>query len=583
MTKPKPGRACRRGASHSDARTTPSRTSVAYFSMEIGLRSDMPTYSGGLGILAGDTIRAAADLAVPMVAVTLLTRRGYFHQKLDDQGNQIETPEAWNVADRLKPLKARASVVIEKRRVEIRAWQYDAVGVTGAVVPVIYLDTDLAGNDKQDRQISQYLYGGDSRYRLYQEYVLGVGGVRILRALGYDQINRFHMNEGHAAFLVVELLDEEMGKARGGRIKPQHIEAVKSKCVFTTHTPVPAGHDKFPMGMVRTILGKHPVWNLQERSDGDMLNMTHLALSFSSYVNGVSKKHGEVSQAMFPSHRIDSITNGVHAGTWVAPLFQKLLDRYTPGWRKDNLALRYAMCIPPREIWDAHVKCKARLIDYVAKHLKVKLGPKAFAIGFGRRATGYKRADLIFRDLNRLKQIASSAGAFQIIYAGKSHPQDQPGKQLIRRVFEAARQLGRKVRVVYLPNYDIDLAKILIPGVDVWLNNPQLPHEASGTSGMKAALNGVPSLSILDGWWIEGCVENLTGWAIEGKARRGAKDTSAQGAEALYDKLQRVVLPMFYSNREQYIRIMLAALALNGSVFNTQRMVQEYVVKAYKR
>ncbi|HNS19002.1 MAG TPA: alpha-glucan family phosphorylase [Sedimentisphaerales bacterium] len=583
MTKPKPGRACRRGASHSDARTTPSRTSVAYFSMEIGLRSDMPTYSGGLGILAGDTIRAAADLAVPMVAVTLLTRRGYFHQKLDDQGNQIETPEAWNVADRLKPLKARASVVIEKRRVEIRAWQYDAVGVTGAVVPVIYLDTDLAGNDKQDRQISQYLYGGDSRYRLYQEYVLGVGGVRILRALGYDQINRFHMNEGHAAFLVVELLDEEMGKARGGRIKPQHIEAVKSKCVFTTHTPVPAGHDKFPMGMVRTILGKHPVWNLQERSDGDMLNMTHLALSFSSYVNGVSKKHGEVSQAMFPSHRIDSITNGVHAGTWVAPLFQKLLDRYTPGWRKDNLALRYAMCIPPREIWDAHVKCKARLIDYVAKHLKVKLDPKAFTIGFGRRATGYKRADLIFRDLNRLKQIASSAGAFQIIYAGKSHPQDQPGKQLIRRVFEAARQLGRKVRVVYLPNYDIDLAKILIPGVDVWLNNPQLPHEASGTSGMKAALNGVPSLSILDGWWIEGCVENLTGWAIEGKARRGAKDTSAQDAEALYDKLQRVVLPMFYSNREQYIRIMLAALALNGSVFNTQRMVQEYVVKAYKR
>ncbi|MBP7052114.1 MAG: alpha-glucan family phosphorylase [Phycisphaerae bacterium] len=583
MTKPKPGRACRRGASHSDARTTPSGTSVAYFSMEIGLRSDIPTYSGGLGILAGDTIRAAADLAVPMVAVTLLTRRGYFHQKLDDQGNQIETPEAWNVADRLKPLKARASVVIEKRRVQIRAWQYDAVGVTGAVVPVIYLDTDLAGNDKQDRQISQYLYGGDSRYRLYQEYVLGVGGVRILRAIGYDRINRFHMNEGHAAFLVVELLDEEMGKARGGRIKPQHIEAVKSKCVFTTHTPVPAGHDKFSMGMVRTILGKHPVWNLQERSDGDTLNMTHLALSFSSYVNGVSKKHGEVSQAMFPSHRIDSITNGVHAGTWVAPLFQKLLDRYTPGWRKDNLALRYAMCIPPKEIWDAHLKCKARLIDYVAKHLKVKLDLKAFTIGFGRRATGYKRADLIFRDLNRLKQIASSAGAFQIVYAGKSHPQDQPGKQLIRRVFEAARQLGRKVRVVYLPNYDIDLAKILIPGVDVWLNNPQLPHEASGTSGMKAALNGVPSLSILDGWWIEGCVENLTGWAIEGKARRGAKDTSAQDADALYDKLQRVVLPMFYKNREQYIGIMLAALALNGSFFNTQRMVQEYVVKAYKR
>jgi starch phosphorylase len=582
MTKQQPGRLRKYSALRRKARTAP-QTSVAYFSMEIGLRTDIPTYSGGLGILAGDTIRSAADLAVPMVAVTLLTRKGYFHQKLDAQGNQIETPEAWSVAGRLKPLNARVSVVIEKRRVQIRAWRYDVVGVTGAVVPVIYLDTDLAGNDKQDRQISQYLYGGDSRYRLCQEYVLGVGGVRMLRALGYDRINRFHMNEGHAAFLVVELLDEEMGKARGGRVKPQHLEAVKSKCVFTTHTPVPAGHDKFSMDMVRKTLGKHPVWAIQQKSDGDTLNMTHLALSFSSYVNGVSKKHGEVSQAMFRSYRIDSITNGVHAATWVAPLFQKLLDRYTPGWRKDNLGLRYAMSIPSKEIWDAHVKCKAKLIDYVAKHLKVKLDPKVFTIGFGRRATGYKRADLIFRDLNRLKQIASSVGAIQIIYAGKSHPQDQPGKQLIRRVFEAAQELGRKVRVVYLPNYDIDLARIMIPGVDVWLNNPQLPHEASGTSGMKAALNGVPSLSILDGWWIEGCVENLTGWAIEGKARKGAKDTSAQDAEALYDKLQKVVLPMFYKDREQYIRIMLSALALNGSFFNTQRMVQEYLLKAYKR
>ncbi|MEN6577164.1 MAG: alpha-glucan family phosphorylase [Phycisphaerales bacterium] len=538
-----------------------------------------------MGILAGDTIRSAADLAVPMVAVTLLPRKGYFHQTLDAQGNQTETPEAWHVGERLKPLTPRVSVIIEKREVRIRAWRYDALGVTGATVPVIYLDTDMADNDKQDRQLTQYLYGGDSRYRLCQEYVLGVGGVRMLRALGYMALSRFHMNEGHAAFLVVELLDEERGATGGGKIKPQHIEAVRSKCVFTTHTPVPAGHDKFSMDMVRTVLGKHPAWNLQEQlnGDGDTLNMTHLALNFSNYVNGVSKKHGQVSQAMFSSYRIDAITNGVHAAMWVAPPFQRLLDRYIPGWRADNLSLRYAMSIPAKEIWDAHAKCKARLVDYVARHLKVKLDPKAFTIGFGRRATAYKRADLVFRDLDRLKKIASSAGSFQIIYAGKAHPQDFPGKDLIRKVFAAGEQLGRKVRVVYLPNYDIDVAKILIPGVDVWLNTPQLPHEASGTSGMKAALNAVPSLSILDGWWIEGCVENLTGWAIQGKARKNAKDTSAQDAEALYEKLQNVVLPMFYGDREQYICIMLSALALNGSFFNTQRMVQEYLLKAYKR
>lgn len=584
MTKQQPGRT-RRSGSRRNTRTISPKASIAYFSMEIGLQADIPTYSGGLGILAGDTIRSAADLAVPMVAVTLLPRKGYFHQNLDAQGRQTETPELWNVGKRLKPLAPRVSVVIEKRQVRIRAWRYDAVGVTGATVPVIYLDTDVAGNDKQDRQLTQYLYGGDSRYRLCQEYVLGVGGVRMLRALGYTAIDRFHMNEGHAAFLVVELLDEERGTTGAARIKPSHIEAVRSKCVFTTHTPVPAGHDKFSMDLVRKILGKHPAWSLHEQldGDGDTLNMTHLALNFSNYVNGVSKKHGEVSQAMFSSYRIDAITNGVHAAMWVAPPFQKLLDRYIPSWRADNLSLRYAMSIPTKEIGQAHATCKARLVDYVAKHLKVKLDPKAFTIGFGRRATAYKRADLIFRDIERLKKIASNVGAFQIVYAGKAHPQDFPGKELIQKVFEAGEQLGRKVRVVYLPNYDIDVAKILIPGVDVWLNTPQLPHEASGTSGMKAALNAVPSLSILDGWWIEGCVENLTGWAIQGKGRKNAKDTSAQDAEALYEKLQNVVLPMFYKDRERYTRIMLSALALNGSFFNTQRMVQEYLLKAYKR
>jgi starch phosphorylase len=554
--------------------------------MEIGLRSDMPTYSGGLGILAGDTVQTAADMEVPMVAVTMLAHKGYFHQALDASGNQIETPDTWNVAASLRELEARITVVIEKREVQVRAWQYDVVGMTGSVVPVLFLDTDLPANDARDRDLSHYLYGGDKRYRLCQEYVLGVGGVRLLRTLGYERIDRFHMNEGHAAFLVLQLLDEELAQAGARKIKPEHLESVRRKCVFTTHTPVAAGHDKFAMDLVRKVIGRHRVWELQGEwtGDGDTLNMTHLALNFSHYVNGVSKQHGRTSQEMFNEYRIEAITNGVHAATWISGPFRKLLDRYIPAWRADNFSIRYALSIPPQEVRDAHTKCKEKLIRHIAREHKIKLDPEVFTIGFGRRATAYKRADLIFRDLDRLRRIASRVGPFQIVFGGKAHPQDGPGKELIRHIFDAAGKLEPKVRIVYLPNYDIDVAKVMIPGVDLWLNTPQPPHEASGTSGMKAALNGVPSLSILDGWWIEGWVENLTGWAIQGngKTRKGRKaDTSAQDALSLYEKLETVVVPMFYNDREQYLRIMLHALALNGSFFNTQRMLQEYLLKAY--
>jgi starch phosphorylase len=565
--------------------TPPGRRAIAYFSMEIGLQSDMPTYSGGLGILAGDTVRTAADMEVPMVAVTLLPRKGYFRQEIDASGRQMEKPDLWKVAERLRQLDARVTVVLEKREVTVRAWQYDVVGETGFTVPVLFLDTALPVNDPHDRDLSDYLYGGDQRYRLCQEYVLGVGGVRMLRTLGYEHIDRFHMNEGHAAFLVLQLLDEELNRTGGRQIKPQHIESVRRQCVFTTHTPVAAGHDKFPMDMVRKIIGRHRVWEIQKElsGGGDTLNMTYLALNFSHYVNGVSKQHGRVSQAMFGAHRIDAITNGVHAATWTAPPFRRLLDRYIPAWRADNLSIRYALSVPPAEVWEAHTQCKSRLIRCLARQQRVKLDPEVFTIGFGRRATAYKRADLILQDLNRLKHIAAQAGPFQLVFAGKAHPQDDPGKRLIQRVFEAGKQLGPRVRIVYLPNYDIDVAKVMIPGVDLWLNTPQPPHEASGTSGMKAALNGVPSLSILDGWWIEGCVENLTGWAIGRLKGPGSrkKDTAVQDAAALYDKLENVVLPMFYRDRPQYLRIMLFALALNGSFFNTQRMLQEYLLKAY--
>lgn len=562
------------------------RTSIAYFSMEIGLQSDMPTYSGGLGILAGDTIRTAADMEVPMVAVTLLPRKGYFRQTIDAKGNQVETPERWNMAGCLKKLSARITVTLDKREVAVRAWRYNAVGITGFTVPVLFLDTDLLENDKRDRELSHYLYGGDNRYRLCQEYVLGVGGVRMLRVLGYEHIDRFHMNEGHAAFLILQLFDEELSRTGGRRITPQHIENVRNRCVFTTHTPVPAGHDKFPMDMVRRIVGRHRIWDIQKELTGDRetLNMTYLALNFSRYINGVSKQHGRVSQEMFNAYRIDAITNGVHAATWTSEPFRKLLDRYIPAWRTDNLSIRYALSIPPEKVWEAHARCKSQLIGYIRREHKVRLDPSAFTIGFGRRATAYKRAGLILHDLDRLRDIASKAGPFQIVYAGKAHPQDEPGKALIRQVSEAADKLRPAVPIVYLPDYDIDVAKVMIPGVDVWLNTPEPPHEASGTSGMKAALNGVPSLSILDGWWIEGCVEGLTGWAIAGKRRKGRKtDASAADANALYETLENKILPMFYKDRSQYVRVMLFALALNGSFFNTQRMLQEYLLKAYMR
>jgi starch phosphorylase len=556
--------------------------------MEIGLEPDMPTYSGGLGILAGDTIRSAADMEVPMVAVTLLPRRGYFRQTLDEAGDQMERPERWNVAGRLKRLKASVALPLKGREVTIRAWQYDAVGVTGATVPVLFLDTDLPVNAPEDRELSWHLYGGDACYRLCQEYVLGVGGVRMLRALGYRQLDRFHMNEGHAAFLTLELLDEQLGHKDGKKLKAAQLKAVRDQCVFTTHTPVAAGHDKFPMPMVREVIGRHPVWSLRKEicDAPDTLNMTYLALKFSRYINGVSAQHGQTSREMFGGYRIDAITNGVHAATWAAPPFQRLLDRHIPAWRTDNSSLRYALTVPEEQVWAAHTHCKARLIRHINKTQDTVFDPAVFTIGFARRATAYKRADLVLHSVSRLKKIAATAGALQIVFAGKAHPRDEPGKALIRQIFKAGRRLAPEVRIVYLPNYDIALAKVLIPGVDLWLNTPQPPHEASGTSGMKAALNAVPSLSILDGWWTEGCVESLTGWAIDkrGKQRKSSKSASAAThAKTLYDKLEKVILPMYYRDRSGYVRVMTAALALNGSFFNTQRMVREYLLKAYMR
>jgi starch phosphorylase len=555
---------------------------VAYFSMDLGLESGIPTYSGGLGVLAGDTLRAAADLALPMVAVSLVHRAGYVRQELDEHGNQIDVPGPWRPEERLEPVGPNVSISLGGRRVELRAWQYRVRGRGGFEVPALLLDADVASNDPADRRLTDHLYGGDSRYRLSQEAILGIGGVRMLRALRLPEPRAYHMNEGHAALLALALLDEQVGERDPRELGQTEVDAVRRRCVFTTHTPVGAGHDQFDWDLAQELLGEQYVSFLRDRgyAGEGALNMTQLALSFSRYVNGVSVRHGEVSRGMFPGHAIRAITNGVHAGTWTAAPFQDLFDRHIPEWRDDNLQLRHAVRIPLKELKVAHDEAKATLIREVAARTGVQLDPDVFTIGFARRSTGYKRPDLVFQNPDELRRIASDVGPVQLVFAGKAHPRDEEGKRMIRRIFEAGEELRDAVKVVYLENYDMDLGRTICSGVDVWLNNPLPPLEASGTSGMKAALNGVPSLSVLDGWWIEGHIEGVTGWAI-GEEGTPPGDPEAD-SRSLYSQLEDTVLPMFYEAPYAYAEVMRSAIAWNGSFFNSQRMVQQYEQHAYR-
>ncbi|MBI3950299.1 MAG: alpha-glucan family phosphorylase [Acidobacteria bacterium] len=453
---------------------------IAYFSMEVAVGPGMPNYAGGLGVLAGDTLKSCADLRVPLVGVSLLSRKGYFDQHLDEWGHQQERPVEWQPEHFLRPLPETVTVEIEQRTVRVRAWQYDIAGLNGYVVPLILLDTDVEGNTGYDRTLTGFLYGGDDRYRLAQEIVLGIGGVRMLHALGYSGIQKFHMNEGHASLLLLELLLRSHGESSA----EWDFEGVRRQCVFTTHTPVPAGHDQFDYDLVQRVLGPVVPFDVLHMLSGeDGLNMTLLGLNLSHYVNGVANK----------------------------------------------------------------------------------------------------RADLILSDVSRLIEIAKQVGPLQFVFAGKAHPKDYAGKELIKRIIDVSRQVRDQIDIVYLENYDLELAKRLVSGVDLWLNTPQRPLEASGTSGMKAAHNGVPSFSTLDGWWIEGHLEGLTGWSI------GSRDTGQiaseavnwQDADDLYQKLKNVIVPLFYRHREQWIEVMRHAIALNASYFNTHRMVQQYVTNAY--
>ncbi len=554
---------------------------IAYFSMEIGLTTDIPTYSGGLGVLAGDTIRSAADLKLPLVGVTLLTKKGYFHQEIDETGQQIESPDEWNPWEYMEILPERAQVVIEGREVSIAAWLYIQESVTGGRVPILFLDTDLEENQPEDRGITHFLYGGDSAYRLKQEIVLGIGGVRMLDRLGFH-IKKYHMNEGHSSLLILELLrryKRDIEEVWDEKLV-WDLDRVRRLCVFTTHTPVEAGHDKFPYDLVeKTISDLVPIEVIKAFGGEDHLNMTHLALNLSHYINGVAKKHREVSRNMFPGYEINAITNGVHSYTWTAEPFRRLYDHYLPGWANEPEIFVRVGKIPDEEIWTAHMEAKRELISLISSDTGIQMDEELLTIGFARRATAYKRADLLFTDIERL--LRTGEGKIQIVYAGKAHPRDNPGKELIKRIIQISRELDGRLKIAYLKNYNMDIALKIVAGVDVWLNTPMRPYEASGTSGMKAAHNGVLNFSVLDGWWIEGHIEGYTGWSI-GPPPDVEADPS-KDAEDLYNKLENVVLPTFYNDRHTWIRMMQNAIGKVAYYFNSHRMMRRYVTEAYIR
>ena len=551
--------------------------SVAYFSMEIAVDPDVPTYSGGLGVLAGDLVRSAADLGVPLVAITQLSRAGYFRQQLGADGTQQEQPVSWTPEERLERLPFTVEVQLWGRPVAVQPWRFDVVGARGHVVPVLMLDTDVASNAPADRAVTAALYGGDRELRLAQEIVLGVGGARVLHALGLAPA-KFHLNEGHAAFAALELL-----RRSGAPTFEDRLQDVRSRCVFTTHTPVAAGHDRFPYPLAESALGPlvEP-HELRQLAGADDLNMTELGLRTAGYANAVAARHGEVARGMFPGHTIAHVTNGVHPATWTSPSLRALYDEHLPGWSLEPSLLARAEHLPGRLVWEAHQAAKRDLIAAVESATGTQLREDVLTLGYARRATAYKRPGLLFSDLERLRRACHGA-PLQIVFAGKAHPRDHEGKELIRAFFEHTRKLGDAVRCAYLPNYEMRTAAKLVAGVDVWLNTPEPPLEASGTSGMKAAFNGVPHFSVLDGWWVEGHAEGVTGWAI-GPAPRAVTDDAErrrQELDDLYGKLEHVILPLYYDSADGWVSTMRSCVAGLAPFFNSHRMLRSYVTDAY--
>jgi len=559
---------------------------VAYFSAEFGVDASLPIYSGGLGVLAGDHLKAASDAGLPLVAIGLLYHGGYLRQTLDDAGWQHEEYPRLDLAltglrlerdDAGAPIQV--SIPLGDRETHAQVWRADI-----GRVPLYLLDTDIEANSAIDREITQRLYdrGNDHRserdIRICQEIVLGIGGVRALRALGYDALETFHLNEGHASFLLLERAREAHA---AGKDYDAALDETREHAVFTTHTPVPAGHDRFAHDLLLYYLGPwwrdtlgFTDWQLLSLGGAGDFSMTELALNVTRAVNAVSVKHGEVSRAMFPGRPIGSITNGVHHPTWTGPYAAALYDRALPDWREDGERLRGADGLAGRDVRAAHDAAKRDMIAAVnARYPGAALEEGVFTIGFARRMTGYKRATLLFRDPARLAAVA--ARGLQVVVAGKAHPRDDEGKSIIAEIVRHAGDAP--VRVIFVAGYDMALARLLVAGSDIWLNNPHRPMEASGTSGMKALLNGVPNLSVLDGWWIEG-YRGTNGWPI-GEGYSGG-DEDSYDAGSLYDTLERDVIPEYYDRPDDWTARMTRAIATSPD-FSAQRMVLQYASEMY--
>jgi len=551
-------------------------TKVAYISMEIGIDSNIPTYSGGLGVLAGDTVRSAADLEIPMVGICLCYSSGYFYQLFNEHGEQKEKEIEWSFFYEFEKVGKPITIKIENKEIKVSAWLYRVIGKSGHVLPIYLLTTDVDGNEDWMKKMTGSLYDSTSRWnRIVQEMILGIGGVKLLRSMGYNSIETYHINEGHGSFAALELYNE-LGD----------IEKVKKKIVFTTHTPVPAGHDRFKQDLVDKVFEKRIPPEIRKLGDENgEFNMTYLGMNLSRYRNGVAKKHGEISRKMFPGYDIDHITNGVHLPFWISKPIKQIFDKKWPNWKANPSILANAIEIDDLDLFDAHIENKFNLISYQKGHSWNLLDEELITIGFARRFATYKRATLIFHDIDRLGKICK--GHIQFIFAGKAHPKDQMGKEYIKKIFESGEYLydNYSVKIVLIENYNMDLDHMLVSGVDVWLNTPNRYREASGTSGIKASLNGVLNFSVQDGWWLEGYKMNpLAGWAI-GPDDSNPNDPGVSNnwdidANIIYETLENEIIPT-YMDHDEWIFKQKNAIAL-AAYFNTHRMVEEYAEKAYK-
>ena len=539
---------------------------VGYFTAEIGLWSELHTYSGGLGVLAGDHVKSAADAGTPLVGVTLLYHQGYARQHIDANGVQTESFPEFDPNEHVSKTKIVLKLHLDGQPLSAYVWKADIVGQSGHIVPVYFIDTRHPANSSEHQELSSRLYGGDDEVRIRQEYVLGVGGVQLFDYLD-SELHGLHLNEGHCTFAMLELLNRGWSR-----------EELAQRSLFTTHTPVPAGHDRFEWPLVREVVGellpvdaKELVIAAGDSENGRRCSMSHLAVALSTSVNAVSKLNADVAMTMFDEQIIQPITNGVHHITWTSPVMASLFDGYLPGWRVQPETISEAETLPTDALLEARNQARQHLREFVLSKTGVELSSERLTIGFARRFATYKRANLVFRDLERLRNIG--AGKIQFVFSGKAHPRDKGGKQLIRDIYDSAEQIAEEIPVAFIENYDMETGLLMTSGVDIWLNNPIRPMEASGTSGMKAAMNGVPNCSILDGWWPEACIHGVNGWAI-GNAENVRNDE--RDANNIYQVLEQDVLPLWEGSKDAWAEMMKASIAASAE-FTGHRMIQDYL------